>query len=758
MSINLGLIRLILVVTLELIGAVAQAAEEKNSDKQEHNVPKELLWEATWQGTKTLASSLEDLYVALYNMGILPVRLYTEDSNRPVSEVMRDVNLIRGKNFPLGIDSVLCDINAHVCTRKKTRVSTKSLNDITRHIGGFLPSVGNWINNGTQKLFIPDIDLTWTIRFQPMKKPLGTSVEDMISEYLVDCNKVYKLGCEQIISKLNASAPSTLKTDVEASPILPVPSVITSFPANIDPRRPWKPKSDIKATGWRKEAAWSKEWLNTWRRYGTTKLLFKTFKTNLYSQGLPIVNAHPSDPHYGDQEILLKAISHPFRNAVDFPPPLQAQIEVGILDYWLDENHCDLPPACTEQSSSTDQCIDIREQAPQRLRLESAPNCASVNSALETNRDHGTHVTGLIAAKLNQNGIAGLDPYAKISFFEVNPNTIRAAAEKPRIELAPLMKELLAHLVSTQVINVSWFYPAVSTKDIFVETLIKNAFSGKLIVAAAGNDAIHFDLNSACKIEPACAGADNIISVAGLSADIDTPKIWTVNEKEGSNYGDRFDIAAVAQNVFSLSSANHTGIFSGTSQAAPQVTAAAALIYSLQKSNYQDIGDFRPIWVKNRLMYTADLFPELIGKVWSGRLNVDQALKVDTSSVIYFDADNPDIIHPPVTGALRFFQKGYTSKNCNDPTCESDTIECGIIGKANERIRVKGLRRMWKNNNTGRYVIFYNKSEERQDIQLKRITDCKLISPSQIVEITSDTGATTTINLGQVSDYVSSMF
>ena len=65
---------------------------------------------------------------------------------------------------------------------------------------------------------------------------------------------------------------------------------------------------------------------------------------------------------------------------------------------------------------------------------------------------------------------------------------------------------------------------------------------------------------------------------------------------------------------------------SGTSQAAPLVAGAASLL-ALKNPNLY------PETIKNRLIYTSDLFPSLYQKVQGGRLNVSRALDFEQAQL-----------------------------------------------------------------------------------------------------------------------------
>src|SRR5690606_735232 len=136
-----------------------------------------------------------------------------------------------------------------------------------------------------------------------------------------------------------------------------------------------------------------------------------------------------------------------------------------------------------------------------------------------------------------------------------------------------------------------------------------------LIVAAAGNENRNLENEANCRITPACFyNLPNVVTVVGIDRSPDAPRIWKKNSAQGSNHSRKFAIAAVADHVWSTARGNKLGMTSGTSIAAPQVTAAASLVISaaehLLASQIGELGArLPPKVVKGRLIYTADVFP-----------------------------------------------------------------------------------------------------------------------------------------------------
>ncbi|CAD5979954.1 Thermitase [Planktothrix rubescens NIVA-CYA 18] len=216
---------------------------------------------------------------------------------------------------------------------------------------------------------------------------------------------------------------------------------------------------------------------------------------------------------------------------------------------------------------------------------------------------HGTHVAGTIAGKGNNGvGVTGVAWNAKIMPLKyLNDSGV-----------GPTSNAILAINYATakgvKLTNNSWggggysqaLYDAINTAG----------QQGALFIASAGNESNNNDANPAY---PASYDLANIISVASTTR--------TDGLSSFSNYGaTTVDLGAPGSSIYSTLPNSSYGTLSGTSMASPQVTGAAALLWSQN-----------PTWtaqqVKNKLMQTTDPISALSGKtVTGGRLNINNAL------------------------------------------------------------------------------------------------------------------------------------
>lgn len=227
--------------------------------------------------------------------------------------------------------------------------------------------------------------------------------------------------------------------------------------------------------------------------------------------------------------------------------------------------------------------------------------------------DHGTHGAGTIAARLNGIGIAGIAGSSPVKIMIVK--ALGGAGGTGSTE-AVLRAIRYAEQNGAVICNLSF---GTTMADSRLRKAI--AESDMLFVAAAGNgdkySGVGYDVDIS-PIYPASYDLDNVISVANLQPD------GTLHIS--SNYGvDSVDLAAPGTYVLSTTPGSTYSYMSGTSMAAPMVTAAAALLYS----QYPDIS---LKGVKEILLNTVRPLDSLSGLTGTGgMLDVAAALEYDIS-------------------------------------------------------------------------------------------------------------------------------
>ncbi|MCD8049065.1 MAG: S8 family serine peptidase [Clostridia bacterium] len=222
--------------------------------------------------------------------------------------------------------------------------------------------------------------------------------------------------------------------------------------------------------------------------------------------------------------------------------------------------------------------------------------------------DHGTHCAGIIAAKANNGeGIAGIVQSGKVKIMCVKAlggSNGTGTSES----LVRAIRYAEANGASICNLSLGGYYDdQAKYREI--------AKSSMLFSIAAGNDGVNTDVQAHY---PSGYDLDNIISVANLSCD------GTLHYS--SNYGVKsVDIAAPGTYIFSTTPDNSYSYMTGTSMAAPMVTAAAAMIYS----HYANISLAD---VKEIILKSARKLSSLAGTcVSGGMLDLYAALTYDQS-------------------------------------------------------------------------------------------------------------------------------
>jgi thermitase len=217
--------------------------------------------------------------------------------------------------------------------------------------------------------------------------------------------------------------------------------------------------------------------------------------------------------------------------------PATGGVKVGIVDTGIDANHEDL----------SGKLVDCG-RASTLFGTVSNGNCADDN-------DHGTHVSGTIAAKANNGvGVAGVAFNSPLSMCKA----LNALGSGSTAGVANCITWLAQR--GSKIISMSLGGGASST----LQTAVRNASNaGVLIIAAAGND------GDATLNYPAAYA--EVVSVAA-----------TDNRDQRatfSNANSDVEIAAPGVNILSTKRGGGYVSFSGTSMATPHVAGVAALIW-----------------------------------------------------------------------------------------------------------------------------------------------------------------------------------
>jgi hypothetical protein len=237
--------------------------------------------------------------------------------------------------------------------------------------------------------------------------------------------------------------------------------------------------------------------------------------------------------------------------------------------------------------------------------VDNAPGAADMTPPSVKSHGHGTHVSGIIAAKAdNVIGIAGVAPEAKVmplNVFRSSGSTyvsdVLAAFDYAGRRHVPIVNASLGG------------YGTPSE----LETQTIASYPDTLYVIAAGNNGTD---NDAKPVTPCNTPASNVVCV-GASDGRDLRAGF-------SNYGAHsvhlFAPGVSIVSTYDAAIGHAYGYMSGTSMAAPMVAAAAALVHAVAPT-------MTGAELKQTLMDTSDRIPALAGlSVTGGRVNAAAAV------------------------------------------------------------------------------------------------------------------------------------
>lgn len=278
---------------------------------------------------------------------------------------------------------------------------------------------------------------------------------------------------------------------------------------------------------------------------------------------------------------------------------------VAVLDSGIDLNHEDLKNCRWKNALevSGNQKDDDGNGFVDDL---SGWNFVSENSNVMDDNNHGSFVSGIIAADSNNSkGSRGLSTHAKIMSVKMLDENGMSSTERAVKGIEYAVNN------GAKIINASW--GGSSYDQVLFDTIGWAAEKGVLFIAAAGNSASSNDIDEK-PTYPASFKIPNIISVAA----------YDFNDKlaKFSNFGkETVHLGAPGVGIYSTI-VNGYKFSEGTSYAAPFVSGVAALLYSA-------FSDLEFSQVKERLLASTTPLPYYSKEklISAGRLNAYNAVK-----------------------------------------------------------------------------------------------------------------------------------
>lgn len=277
------------------------------------------------------------------------------------------------------------------------------------------------------------------------------------------------------------------------------------------------------------------------------------------------------------------------------------------------------------------------------------------------NIGHGTHVTGIIAAQMNDYGIIGVAPKANIYALKCVDKYISTGIDI----LADAIYDAVDKY-NCKVINMSL---GTKRNSITIYNAVQYAYQqGTIIIAAVGND------GSESVYYP--SGYDEVIGVGSVGMD--------KNKSYFSQENETVFVVAPGERVTSLNGERSYTQMKGTSQATPLVTGAAALLLSandditpqkfkeLIKITSEDLGDAGKDNLYGwGLLNIQGLMQEVVGDYYLSPINDGEIIVYNnsnenlTATAIWGNYSNEKYIGGEIKEIFLMPQKKIKLKNNN---------------------------------------------------------------------------------------------
>lgn len=725
--------------------ATALTAEERSPDQ--------VLWRSNNSTLEELSEQQTELYVTLYNIGKLPVKSYRVEDERDIEQLLRDGQLFHGEGFPDELDSLLCDLNRHACSRALSVATEESLQDFAAHVGGYMPSGTEWLSLKGLTVILPDFNFEYGFSIQPFYKRTDQSLEQIVLEERRGC-WLFNEMCQDLLAFLNRRVPGfdspAYEGEIE-TPVLSLATVVDlncaagecrgvaepdGFEAGVpaDRDRASNPSTRGRDQQARDEVAAEEEEKQLAERDALRRLNDNLASAMRFirTQSTP---AYEDEPYFNSQFRLFDFINFPWVSE-STPPEFQNAVRVAVIDEGFDPTHCDLPHG--KQLAFwriTDTGGDLQAvEASQEACVKQVENEGSAEH-------HANHTLGIIAAQLNGHGVVGVNPEADLTAIEVKWTDLGS----PEYQ-ATFVRSVFADIYRREpphVVNVSFKYQPGRVADSlgivaqtdFLQEEIKGLKKHTLFVAAAGQDdrqASGRDLSNFCDVYPACLNAPNVISVVALGGNRSNPKVM-----KGAHFGAQLDIGALGEAVVSTGVDDRFVSMHGSSQAAPQVAAVASLLFAFEQER------LAPVEVKNRIMACAEPIEALEGKVLAGRLDAGCVLdKPDRGRFVLRD------------GRIIYGQQKRVTHG--SPARVVDVLELEYPGGEQIAIPWRNVYALRCPPHRADCVVFTYRSSNDHEVPLERRAGLFMSEAALQTQMSVNTadGETIDLDLSQLQDYI----
>jgi hypothetical protein len=547
---------------------------------------------------------------------LLALTVYVDRDGLTPAEILAKTRRLVGPTIPPTLDQYLCQLNPHVCAvqneGKTTRVLWKNVKapPNARSPGETCPDQ----KLPQYALCLPDVSVRpyKTSLIRPYD-PRRQNLKEIVVNRTGGCTDLDD-QCKKVIRSLNQGGTGGVdpfSPDFRGDLRLPVQAYSVTFPI-VSPRHlDWLTQILDQLIS---EYSRAGEKLNI-----SYTVPFSRSKKQSHRLTEPPTSTEPMQEYLSP----LKVMHYPYTSGADFHSAQLSSIHIGVWDLQVDKDHCDFQ---SQRGNAVFYPQPLPPHTDDPIMPKRATDCGSVRKQLNDKYDHATHIAGVLAARVNEHGIAGVNPKAKLWAYEITGARLEREGD-------PIL-EAFEHDASVSVINISQSLESTQYRSQLLRLLgADNGYQNRILfVAAAGNDGEEISTGIDCPVIPACWSGDpkhgrGIISVVALNPQ-GTGLLQDSADHPASNYGMAFDVAAVGESIGTFHG-NYFGVMAGTSVATPYVTGLASLIYAKAGPSRTPL----PLEVKQRILYTADFTDTLDGLVRFGRINFRRALNFSPDTV-----------------------------------------------------------------------------------------------------------------------------
>jgi hypothetical protein len=508
-----------------------------------------------------------DLLSKLYDNGARPAsKELANPDGGSIIELLAANDLLVGEEYRASIGHFLCQLNNTSCRL----VGSRSRNLLAPR----------WTNGKGDAIRVPDVQI---VRL-PAPKPFYGARRD-IPKVVVDSRrgcKQYDAQCKEYISRLNGGFTDSDST----SGALVLPTEVSALSIDID------------LTGANTIAKSLADLYVSKVAPAQTAWTASSASTN--TANVDLVDA------LNDVKSAISWQDLTF-DSQSVPPSLGLE----IVDSGFDANQCALKLhkifALVQNPDNTTP-VTYNQSASPCGQLYGADNFDNAE------RVHGTHILGIVGGLLTAS-----DPAApsQITYRALEIN--KTGLGDPVYNATVRAKILEGIRGKSEVINLSLGYTPNKKEDDPLQDLIRRTSKAALYVVSAGNYGHEYDQGETCHSLPACGTySENMITVVATTS---TSSPGNVAFTSNTNYGQLFDIGAPGAGVRSTVPMGYIVAFSGSSQAAAVVSAAALRLK-------WRLPELPPSRIRDRLIYTSDITEEFAHHLFGGQLNVTRALDV----------------------------------------------------------------------------------------------------------------------------------